>query len=77
MLVALAEDLGSISSTHMAVHKVLQLQFQVIQRPLLASVGIACFADNTGKTLKTHPSLPPDCGLRPPPSILAIEPSPL
>ena len=36
ILTALAEDLGSIPSTHMAVHNHMELQFQGLQCPLLA-----------------------------------------
>lgn len=41
VMAALAEDRGSISSTHVAAHNYLSLQFQGSWRPLMASVGTA------------------------------------
>ena len=40
-LAALPEDLGSVLSTHSDTHNHLQLQFQEISCPLLASLGIS------------------------------------
>jgi hypothetical protein len=38
-LIALSEDPGLIPSTHKMAHKHLELQFQRIRCPLLASIG--------------------------------------
>jgi hypothetical protein len=40
-LAVLAEDLGSVPSTHTGAHSLLLLQFQGIQHPLLDTVGTA------------------------------------
>jgi hypothetical protein len=40
VLSALAEDLGSVLSTHMVAHNLLVLQFQGIQHPLLGSMHV-------------------------------------
>jgi hypothetical protein len=40
-LAALPEDLGSVSSSYIAVHSHLYLQFQEIQHPLLACIATA------------------------------------
>jgi hypothetical protein len=53
-LTALPEDLGSIPSTHVAVHNSLQLQFQEIKYLLLASMQHILYVHEYKQSTHTH-----------------------